>query len=35
MSEDAFEADVKDFVSTATYPGKNVPLKQITLSAAN
>ena len=30
MSEDLFEAEVKDFISTATYPGKNVPLKQIT-----
>lgn len=30
MSEDAFEAEVKDFVSSATYPGKNVPIKQIT-----
>ncbi len=30
INEDAFEDDVKDFVSTATYPGKNVPIKQIT-----
>lgn len=30
MSEDAFEADVKDFIATTTYPGKNVSLQQIT-----
>lgn len=29
MNEDAFEADVKDFFSTAKVPGKNVSLKQI------
>jgi hypothetical protein len=29
MTEDAFEADVKDFAAMAKYPGKNVPLKQI------
>ncbi|MFH7014146.1 HAD family hydrolase [Flavobacterium sp. FlaQc-52] len=29
MTEDAFEADVKDFFATAKFPGKNVPLTQI------
>ena len=29
MTEDEFELSVKDFFSTATYPGKNVPVKQI------
>lgn len=29
MTEDEFEKAAKDFVATATYPGKNVPLKQI------
>ena len=28
-TEDAFEADAKDFVATAKFPGKNVPLKHI------
>jgi hypothetical protein len=29
MTEDAFEASANDFFSTATYPGRNVPVKQI------
>ncbi len=29
MTEDEFEAAVKDFFATATYPGKNVPVRQI------
>ncbi len=29
-SEDEFEAAVNDFVSSAVYPGRNVPLRQIT-----
>jgi haloacid dehalogenase-like hydrolase len=29
MTEDQFEASAKDFFSTATYPGRNVPIKQI------
>lgn len=29
MTEDAFETDVKDFITTTKFPGKNVPLKQI------
>ncbi|KAF2336338.1 HAD family hydrolase [Flavobacterium daemonense] len=29
MTEDEFEASAKDFFAGATYPGKNVPLKQI------
>lgn len=29
MTEDEFEASAKDFYAGATYPGKNVPLKQI------
>ncbi|WP_082886242.1 HAD family hydrolase [Flavisolibacter tropicus] len=30
MTEDEFEAAVKDFFSMAIYPGRNVPVKQIT-----
>lgn len=30
MTEDQFEAEAKDFVSTTVYPGRNVPLRQIT-----
>ncbi|HRI20254.1 MAG TPA: HAD family hydrolase [Panacibacter sp.] len=30
MTEADFENDVKDFAATATYPGRNVPLKNIT-----
>ncbi len=30
MTEDEFEADVKEFLASAKYPGRNVPLKQIT-----
>lgn len=30
LTEDAFEKDVKDFVAQVKYPGRNVPLKQIT-----
>jgi hypothetical protein len=30
MTEDQFEADVQDFFATATYPGRNVPIRQIT-----
>src|SRR4029077_11895028 len=30
MSEDQFEASARDFFSTATYPGRNVPIKKIT-----
>ena len=29
MTDDEFESSVKDFFATATYPGRNVPLKQI------
>ncbi|MEA9413709.1 HAD family hydrolase [Flavobacterium sp. PL02] len=29
MTEDQFESSVKEFFAGATYPGKNVPLKQI------
>ena len=29
LTEDAFEASAIDFFSTATYPGRNVPIKQI------
>jgi hypothetical protein len=29
MTEDQFEADAKDFFSTATYPGRNVPISKI------
>ncbi len=30
MTEDQFEADAQDFFSTAKYPGRNVPIRQIT-----
>jgi len=30
MTEDAFEIAAKDFFATATYPGRNVPIKNIT-----
>jgi len=29
MTEDQFEADAKDFFATATYPGRNVPIRKI------
>ncbi len=29
MTEDEFEADVRDFFATATYPGRNVPIQKI------
>ena len=29
MTEDEFEADAKDFFSTSTYPGRNVPIQKI------
>jgi hypothetical protein len=30
MTEDEFELSVKDFFSSASYPGRNVPIRQIT-----
>ncbi len=29
MTEDQFEADAKDFFASATYPGRNVPIRKI------
>ena len=30
MTEDEFEKDAKEFISSSTYPGRNVPIKNIT-----